>query len=595
MSTVIATEPIDVRAGPLFDAYVMVDWSAAGKPARGKDSIWLCHGRRVGDALGKLAIENIPTRHAARERLQALFAEERAAGRAVLAGFDFAFGYPAGLAPRLGLNDPPWRAMWDLLATEIADAADNSNNRFAVAARLNERISGSAGPFWGCPAGEVRPCLEPRHHRRHDMLGLAERRVADTWLNGPQPVWKLAYTGSVGSQSLTGIPVLRALRDEPALADAVRVWPFETGLRALTRADTERRIVLAEIYPSLLDVRPRRGEVKDRAQVRAVVRHFAARDHEGALGLLFAGDPTLDEARRHAIEREESWILGVTRKANGSSSVRSGSSSVVDLISPSPPHSGGEGRVRGSLRAFDVDYRAGGATPLAPPSPPARAGGEGLFEGAAPVRFSYLRDPEAIYRASEAHIAESVDFSCFPAEMHPLVRRLVHAAAEPAIADDLVWSEGAAAAAQRALQAGAPVLVDAKMVSAGIIARHLPAKNDVRCYLSDKRVAEIARRLGTTRSAAAVELWRPQLDGSIVAIGNAPTALFHLLEMIAAGAPRPALVLGFPVGFVGAAEAKAALAANHLGLAFIALSGRRGGSALAAAAVNALARAELAA
>ena len=552
-------KPIDRRPSPLFDAYVMVDWSAAGKPARGKDSIWICYGRRVGGAMTPLAVENIPTRQRARERLLRLFAAERAAGRTVLAGFDFAFGYPDGLAARLGLADPPWRAVWDLLAAEIADGSDNANNRFAVAARLNERISGGAGPFWGCPAGEAGPCLQPRHHRRHEVLGLPECRIADTWLRGPQPVWKLAYTGSVGSQSLTGIPVLRALRDEAALAGAVRVWPFETGLRALTRDDTEGRIVLAEIYPSLLDVRPRRGEVKDRAQVRAVVRHFAALDNDGALAPLFAGDPTLDGVQRRAIEREESWILGVT--ANGNSAARS--------IYPS-------------------------STKLVSPSPPARAGGEGLVE-IAPSGFIYLRDPVAIYRESERRIEESVDLSRFPQDLRSLVRRVVHAAAEPSIANDLVWSENAFAAGCAALEAGAPVLVDAEMVAAGIIARNLPAKNDVRCNLSDKRVAGIAHRLGTTRSAAAVELWRPLLEGSIVAIGNAPTALFHLLEMIAAGAPRPALVLGFPVGFVGAAEAKAALAANRLALAFIALSGRRGGSALAAAAVNALARSELAA
>jgi precorrin-8X/cobalt-precorrin-8 methylmutase len=213
----------------------------------------------------------------------------------------------------------------------------------------------------------------------------------------------------------------------------------------------------------------------------------------------------------------------------------------------------------------------------------------------APNGFTYLRDPGAIYRESERRIAETLDLSRFPAALHAMVRRLVHAAAEPAVAADLLWSEGATAAGHAALEAGAPVLVDAEMVAAGIIARHLPAKNLVRCFLNDRRVPGIMLRLRTTRSAAAVELWRPMLAGSVVAIGNAPTALFHLLEMIAAGAPRPALVLGFPVGFVGAAEAKAALTANRLGLAFVALSGRRGGSALAAAAVNALARAELAA
>lgn len=553
--TAIATEPIDVRTAPLFDSYVMVDWSAAGKPARGKDSLWICYGRSEG----VLAVENVPTRHQARERLRTFFAAERAGGRAVLAGFDFAFGYPSGFAERLALAGEPWRATWDLLAAEIHDAPDNKNNRFEVASHFNQLISGGHGPFWGCPASELWPYLRPHHHRRHEALGLPERRIADAWISGPQPVWKLAYAGAVGSQSLTGIPVLHWLRHHADFASETTVWPFETGLRTLSRADTEGRIVLAEIYPSLVKVHPQADETRDECQVRAMAEHFTKLDATGALGAHFAGDPTLDAVQRRAIEREESWILGVVGK-------------------------GSTARQSSSSRDRKIDD----------PSPPARAGGEGLIE-IAPSGFTYLRDPEAIYRESEKRIEQSVDLSRFPPELRALVRRLVHAAAEPSIANDLVWSEGALELGHAALQAGAPVLVDAEMVAAGVIARHLPAKNEVRCTLADRRVPGIARRLGTTRSAAALELWRPLLEGSVVAIGNAPTALFHLLEMIAAGAPRPALVLGFPVGFVGAAEAKAALAANRLGLAFIALGGRRGGSALAAAAVNALARAELAA
>jgi precorrin-8X/cobalt-precorrin-8 methylmutase len=198
------------------------------------------------------------------------------------------------------------------------------------------------------------------------------------------------------------------------------------------------------------------------------------------------------------------------------------------------------------------------------------------------MEFAYLRDPAAIYRRSFALIRREVDLSRLPREMRPIALRLVHTTGEPAILDDLVWSKGAATIGRKALTAGADVLVDATMVAAGITKRH------ARCTLNDKRVPALAKRLRTTRSAAAVELWRPRLRGAVVAIGNAPTALFHLLEMIAAGAPKPALVLGFPVGFVGAAEAKAALQENSWGIPFIALAGRRGGSALAAAAVNAL-------
>jgi precorrin-8X/cobalt-precorrin-8 methylmutase len=206
-----------------------------------------------------------------------------------------------------------------------------------------------------------------------------------------------------------------------------------------------------------------------------------------------------------------------------------------------------------------------------------------------PSRYTYLRDPAAIYARSFALIEAAADFSRFPSELRPVARRLAHAAGEVSLLDDLVWSDGAVVAGKQALADGAPVLVDSRMVAAGIIGGRLPGKSDIVCTLGDPGAEELARRFETTHSAAAVELWRTHLAGAVVAIGNAPTALFHLLEMIADGAPKPALVLGFPVGFVGAAEAKAALAEFGDGLDFIALRGRRGGSALAAAAVNALA------
>ena len=166
--------------------------------------------------------------------------------------------------------------------------------------------------------------------------------------------------------------------------------------------------------------------------------------------------------------------------------------------------------------------------------------------------------------------------------------RLAHAAGDVSLLDDLVWSRGAVRIGHRALADGAPILADSTMVASGITQTRLPAGNPVICTLRDPAVAALASELRTTRSAAAVELWRPHLAGAIVAIGNAPTALFHLLEIIAAGADPPSLVLGFPVGFVGAAEAKEALIGFGRGLPFVALRGRRGGSALAAAAVNAL-------
>ena len=205
-----------------------------------------------------------------------------------------------------------------------------------------------------------------------------------------------------------------------------------------------------------------------------------------------------------------------------------------------------------------------------------------------PSSSDWLRDPAEIYRRSFAAIDAETDLSSIPDDLRSVASRLVHACGDPAALDDLVWSAGAGAAGRAALAQGAPILTDAGMVAQGIIRDRLPKANPVLCTLSLGSVAGMAAREGTTRSAAAVELWQPWLAGAVVAIGNAPTALFRLLDGLAAGWPAPALILGFPVGYVGAAEAKAALAACST-VPFVTLSGRRGGSAFAAAAVNALA------
>jgi len=206
-----------------------------------------------------------------------------------------------------------------------------------------------------------------------------------------------------------------------------------------------------------------------------------------------------------------------------------------------------------------------------------------------PVMRPYERDPAAIYAQSFATVRAEARLGRFDPAMQAVAIRLIHACGMIDVADRLAVSPGAADAGRVALAAGAPVLCDCEMVAAGVIRRALPADNPVIVTLNDPRVPRLARDLGTTRSAAAVELWRDRLAGSVVAIGNAPTALFHLLEALEAGAPVPAVILGFPVGFVGAAESKAELAARPRGAGFIALRGRRGGSAMAAAAVNALA------
>ncbi|CAN7590573.1 precorrin-8X methylmutase [Trinickia sp. LjRoot230] len=203
--------------------------------------------------------------------------------------------------------------------------------------------------------------------------------------------------------------------------------------------------------------------------------------------------------------------------------------------------------------------------------------------------LDYIRDGQAIYRESFATIRATADLSRIPADLEKLAVRVIHACGMVDIVDALQFSANAGTAGRAALANGAPILCDARMVADGITRARLPASNDVVCTLGEPAVPSLARELGNTRSAAALELWRPLLAGSVVAIGNAPTALFHLLEMLDAGAPRPALILGFPVGFVGAAESKAMLAADSRGVPFVVVTGRRGGSAMAAAAVNALA------
>lgn len=204
----------------------------------------------------------------------------------------------------------------------------------------------------------------------------------------------------------------------------------------------------------------------------------------------------------------------------------------------------------------------------------------------------YLRDPAEITRRSFELIGREIDLAALPPDIAPMAVRMVHACGMTDLVGDLAWSDGAGAAGKAALDAGAPVLVDVEMVAHGITAARLPANNPVICTLSDPAVPDIARRLATTRSAAALELWRDRLVGAVVTIGNAPTALFRLLEMIAEGAPRPALVVATPPGFIGAAESKEALIANPHGLPYVAVRGRRGGSPLAAAAINALATRE---
>lgn len=287
------------------------------------------------------------------------------------------------------------------------------------------------------------------------------------------------------------------------------------------------RHVIAEIYPSLLPPHPQEP-VKDAGQVRAVAEALAMHDACGRLAGFLDAPAQMPEK----VRREEACILGMD-----------------------------------APEAF--------ANPR--PTPALRR------------RLRYVRDPAEIYRASFATVAREARLERFPPDIVPMVTRLIHSCGMTEIADRLAFSADVMSEGRAALQRGAPILCDCEMVRSGVIRRYLPAENPLICTLNDPSVPDLAAGLATTRSAAAVELWRDRLAGAVVVVGNAPTALFHLLERLDDGWPRPAAILGFPVGFIGAAESKAELARDPRNVPFVALRGRKGGSAMASAALNALA------
>ena len=202
--------------------------------------------------------------------------------------------------------------------------------------------------------------------------------------------------------------------------------------------------------------------------------------------------------------------------------------------------------------------------------------------------FQYIRDPDKIYRRSFEILRQEADFSSLPSGLRPIAERLVHACGMPEIVKELAWGGTPDEAAKRALSDGANILIDAEMVGAGIMKRRLPKNNAIICTLNDARTTEMAKTIANTRSAAAVELWNDHLSGAVTVFGNAPTALYRMLELLAKGGPRPAAIFAFPVGFIGAAESKAALIKHAGEIPYLTLRGRLGGSAMAAAAINAL-------
>ena len=295
----------------LFDTHIVVDWSARSKPSparQSRDSIWWA-AVREGHALEP---DYVRTRHEAVESLAVFIAGELDAGRRVLAGFDFPFGYPAGVAQRL-TGCASASKLWEWLESRIGDNADNGNNRFAVAQEMNRRWPG-VGPFWGRPAAWNFPDIPTREKDRtcRDRHP-SERRIADLRAKGAKTVWQLAYAGSVGSQVLMGLPALKRLLGDPRIGGRAAVWPFDTGLQPPDTCKTP--LVLAEIYPSLLRKQVgecrEEGEILDRAQVRVNATAFARLDRRDGLAPLFRAACDLKPDERRTIVEEEAWILGL--------------------------------------------------------------------------------------------------------------------------------------------------------------------------------------------------------------------------------------------------------------------------------------------
>ena len=302
----------------LFDSYIMVDWSAASKKATGKDSIWI--GALAPDARLRLSFRssNPETRYQAVEELSDLLNKLIRRGDRILLGVDFPLGFPRGTAEALKLklddDTPAWIANRNYLLKEMKDKPDNSNNRFALASRMNRTISDGPFPFWGCAKRDALTTLSMKKSREHGEGDLPEYRLSEDHvlkakLGRPQPVWKIAYAGAVGGQTLTGIPAIHRLQDK---VEGVKLWPFEIPLGPLDDDALQGvNVLVTEIYPSLFPLDAKISEIKDEAQVRVTAENFAEQDKNGTLGALFSGPGSLSENEIRVISEEEGWILGI--------------------------------------------------------------------------------------------------------------------------------------------------------------------------------------------------------------------------------------------------------------------------------------------
>jgi hypothetical protein len=287
---------------------VIVDWSAAAKPTTGADSIWI--GVLKRDVRFRLAFEahQPATRAEAEKKLEALLQDLGKRGEKALLALEFPLGFPRGLAEGLKLpGDRPWRAVWDQLAKMVKDKADNTNNRFSVGSEINRRLTGGPFPFWGCPPRDALTTLQPKRQREHAAEDVPEFRHVDIANKGASP-WKLYYAGAVGGHAILGIPMVRRLKD--ARGEAMRVWPFETGLQALTPADLDGvDVVAAELHPSAAGASAAPGESKEVARIRGAAERLAKLDEAGRLGAAFAAPKDLSADGAALAATEEGWAL----------------------------------------------------------------------------------------------------------------------------------------------------------------------------------------------------------------------------------------------------------------------------------------------
>ncbi len=293
----------------LFNAYVIVDWSAAAKAGVGADPIVI--GVLKRDVRFRLAFESyMPvTRLEAEKRLVLILDDLKKRGERAFVGFDFPLGFPRGLAEALKLPGAPWTAVWDYLDKMVKDKPDNVNNRFGVGAEINRRTTGGPFPFWGCPPRDTLTTLQPKRQHDHGPDDLPEFRYADQAVKGAS-IWKLYYAGAIGGHAILGIPLVKRLKK--ARAEAVKVWPFETGWTAVSESDLDGvEALAAEVSVALQPVPPQPGETKELAQVRGLAERIAKLDETGKLGAAFAAPKDAPESEVAAVEQEEGWILNV--------------------------------------------------------------------------------------------------------------------------------------------------------------------------------------------------------------------------------------------------------------------------------------------